>query len=156
MPPSATRTDTRTSFLHYTPAVAELKTKATRSSVTAFLNSVVDDERRADCKSLVEMMTKATKAKPVMWGPAIIGFGDHEYTGANGKATKWFQAGFSPRKQALTLYLMGGWDKALIEKLGDSTCSASCLYVKRLEDVHRPTLQKLITESVKRVKGPKK
>ena len=136
--------------------MAELKTKATRASATAFLNSIADDARRADCKTLVAMMTKATKAKPVMWGPAIVGFGDHEYTGANGKTNKWFQVGFSPRKHALTLYLMGGWDKALLAELGEATTSVSCLYVKRLQDVNRPMLQKLISESVKRVKKAKK
>jgi len=136
--------------------VAELKTKATKASVTEFLNSIEDDERRADCKTLVGMMTKATKAKAVMWGPAIVGFGDHEYTGANGKSTRWFQAGFSPRRQALTLYLMGGTDKALLEKLGKSTTGMSCLYIKRLDDVHRPTLQELITNSLKRLKAGKK
>ena len=136
--------------------MAELKTKATHASVTQFLNSITDDERRADSKALVEMMTKATKAKPVMWGPAIVGFGDHEYTGANAKPNKWFQAGFSPRKQALTLYLMGGSDKELLDKLGKSSTSVSCLYIKRLDDVHRPTLQKLITDSVKRLKAYKK
>ena len=124
--------------------------------MSGFLNAIADDERRADSKTLVEMMSKATKAKPVMWGPAIVGFGDYEYSGATGKATKWFQAGFSPRKQSLTLYLMGGWDKALLDKLGNSKTSVSCLHIKRLEDVHRPTLQKLITESVKRLKMPKK
>lgn len=132
--------------------MAELKTKATRSSVTQFINAIDDEERRKDCKALVDMMTKATKAKPVMWGPAIIGFGDHEYTGANGKSTKWFQAGFSPRKQALTLYLMGGKDKQLLAKLGPQSSSVGCLYIKRLDDVHRPTLQKLIADSVKRLK----
>jgi hypothetical protein len=136
--------------------VAELKTKPTGGSVSGFLNSIADDERRADSKALVEMMTKATKAKPVMWGPAIVGFGDHEYAGATGKQSKWFQAGFSPRKQALTLYLMGGWDNALLDKLGNSKTSVSCLHIKRLDDVHLPTLQKLITESVKRLKKPKK
>lgn len=132
--------------------MAELKTKATRSSVTQFINAIDDDERRKDCKTLVEMMTKATKSKPVMWGPAIVGFGDHEYTGANGKSTKWFQAGFSPRKQALTLYLMGGKDQQLLAKLGHQTSGVGCLYIKRLEDVHRPTLQKLIADSVRRLK----
>ncbi len=101
--------------------MAELKTKATKASVTEFINAIEDDERRADCKNPGRMMTKATKAKPVMWGPAIVGFGDHEYIGANGKSTKWFQVGFSPRKQALSLYLMGGKDKALLAKLGEST-----------------------------------
>jgi hypothetical protein len=137
-------------------SVAELKTKPTRASVSGFLDSIADDERRADCKTLVEMMSKATKAGAVMWGPAIIGFGVHEYTGASGKAASWFQAGFSPRKQSLTLYLMGGWDKALLDKLGNSKTSVSCLHIKRLDDVHRPTLQKLISASVKRLNKPKK
>jgi hypothetical protein len=132
--------------------VAELKTKATKSGVTQFLNAISDDERREDCKTLVDMMTKATKSKPVMWGPAIVGFGDHEYTGANGKSTRWFQAGFSPRKQALTLYLMGGKDEQLLAKLGNQSSGVGCLYIKRLDDVHRPTLQKLIADSVKRLK----
>jgi len=136
--------------------VAELKTKATRESVTQFLNALQEDERRADCKALVEMMTRATKSTPVMWGPAIVGFGDHESVGANGKSTKWFQVGFSPRKQSLTLYLMGGKDKALLEKLGQSTSSSGCLYIKRLDDVHRPTLQKLIADSVRRLTAHKK
>jgi hypothetical protein len=91
-----------------------------------------------------------------MWGSAIIGFGDHEYFGASGKPTKWFKAGVSPRKQALSLYLMGGKDKALLAKLGPSTMAttmaAGCLYIKKLDDVHRPTLQKLIVDSVKRLK----
>jgi hypothetical protein len=136
--------------------VAELKTKKTIASVSGFVNSIADDRRRADSKTLVEMMSKATKAKPVMWGPAIIGFGDHEYAGARGKQTKWFQAGFSPRKQALTLYLMGGWDEALLDKLGNSKTTVSCLHIKRLDDVHLPTLWKLITESVARLKTTKK
>jgi hypothetical protein len=141
--------------------VAELKTKATNASVTQFLNAIDDDARREDCEALVEMMTKATKAKPVMWGPAIVGFGDHEYTGARGKTTQWFKVGFSPRKAALSLYLMGGKDEKLLEKLGSAskgstTMATGCLYIKRLNDVHRPTLQKLIVDSVKRLKAQKK
>lgn len=139
--------------------MAELKTKATTSSVTQFLNAIPDDQRREDCKAIVTMMTKATKAKPVMWGPAIIGFGDHEYFGASGKPTKWFQVGFSPRKQALSLYLMGGKDKALLAKLGPSKTYtkmvSGCLYIKRLDDVDQSTLQKLIVDSVSRLKKKK-
>ncbi|HUQ89223.1 MAG TPA: DUF1801 domain-containing protein [Vicinamibacterales bacterium] len=142
--------------------MAELKTKATTASVVDFLNGIEDDTRREDCKALVSMMTRATKAKPRMWGTAIIGFGDHEYFGASGKPTKWFEVGFSPRKAALSLYLMGGKDAKLVAKLGATKLSstgmeAGCLYIKRLDDVHKPTLQKLIETSVKRVraKSPK-
>jgi hypothetical protein len=134
--------------------MAENKTQATKASVTEFINSIEDDSRRRDCKALVAMMRKATNAKPVMWGTAIIGFGDHEYTGASGKPTKWFKAGFSPRKAALSLYLMGGKDQKLLAKLGPTstsgtTMAAGCLYIKKLDDVDRATLQKLIDKSVK-------
>ena len=107
-----------------------------------FIDAIEDDQRRADCKALLAMMTKATDAKPVMWGPAIVGFGDRDYFGASGKATKWFEVGFSPRKAALSLYLMGGKDQTLLAKLGPSSTSgttmgAGCLYIKRLDDVDR-------------------
>lgn len=135
------------------PVVAELKTKATKASVPQFVNAIEDDQRRKDCKTLLAMMTKATKVKPVMWGPAIVGFGVHDYVGASGKPTRWFEVGFSPRKAALTLYLMGGKDEKLLAKLGPQTTGVGCLYIKRLEDVHQPTLQKLIDASVKRLRA---
>ena len=126
-----------------------------------FINAIEDDQKRKDSKALVAMMTKATKTKPAMWGPAIVGFGDHDYFGASGKATKWFEVGFSPRKAALSLYLMGGKDAKLLARLesastGGTKMAAGCLYIKRLDDVHKPTLQKLIETSVKKVRALKK
>ena len=132
--------------------MAEPKTKATTASVTAFIGAIEDDQKRGDCKTLLKMMKKATGAKPVMWGPAIVGFGDHDYYGASGKPTRWFKVGFSPRKAALSLYLMGGKDEKLLARLGPNSMGAGCLYIKRLDDVHAPTLQKLIDTSVRRLK----
>jgi Domain of unknown function (DU1801) len=133
--------------------MAEPKTQANKASVTAFINAIEDDQRRKDCKTLLSMMTKATKSKPVMWGPAIVGFGDHDYYGASGKPTKWFEVGFSPRKAALSLYLMGGKDEKLLAKLGPNSMGVGCLYIKRLDDVHKPTLEKLVATSVKRLRA---
>ena len=140
--------------------MAENKTQKTTASVSDFINAIDDDQKRKDSKALVAMMTKATKTKPAMWGPAIVGFGDHDYFGASGKATKWFEVGFSPRKAALSLYLMGGKDATLLAKLekaktGGTKMAAGCLYIKRLDDVHKPTLQKLIDSSVKKVRALK-
>lgn len=137
--------------------MAELKTQKNKASVSAFLGDIDDDSRRKDCKELVAMMTKATKKKPAMWGNAIIGFGDHAFTGASGKPTKWFEVGFSPRKAALSLYLMGGKDKTLLARLdkaktGSTKMGAGCLYIKRLDDVDKTTLQKLIDTSVKNLR----
>ena len=132
--------------------MAELKTRKNKASVAQFIAAIEDDQKRNDSKTLLKMMGKATKAKPVMWGSSIVGFGDHDYYGASGKPTAWFKVGFSPRKAALSLYLMGGKDEKLLAKLGPNSMGAGCLYIKRLEDVHQPTLQKLIDTSVKRLR----
>jgi hypothetical protein len=56
---------------------------------------------------------------------------------------------FSPRKQNITLYL-GHLDEQrdLLDKLGTHSCGKGCLYIKRLSDVHLPTLTKLVKSSV--------
>lgn len=132
--------------------MAELKTKPTSASVSAFIGAIEDEQKRKDCKALVSMMTKATGKKPVMWGDAIVGFGDHAFTGKSG-TSKWFQVGFSPRKAALVLYLMGQRDAKLLAKLGPGAkMGGGCLYIKRLDDVDTATLQKLIDTAVKRLK----
>ena len=134
--------------------MAELKTKRTDSSVKAFLDKVTDESRRKDCQALVRMMTRAVKAKPKMWGPAIIGFGDYRYKYASGRENDWFLVGFSPRKQDLTLYIMAGFDRfdALLATLGKYKTGKSCLYIKRLSDIDLSVLEALIVASVKHLK----
>jgi len=134
--------------------VAELKTQKTNASVSKFINAIEDDQRRKDCKAIAAMMQQATKSKPKMWGSSIVGFGDFAYVDKAKEQHQWFQCGFSPRKQALTLYLMGGYpkDSATAKKLGKFKTGGSCLYIKTLDDVHVPTLRSLIAQSLKRVK----
>jgi hypothetical protein len=133
--------------------VAELKTKKTAASVAAFLNSIDDERRRQDCKAIASLMQKATNAKPRMWGPSIVGFGDFEYVNSSKKPQTWFRCGFSPRKAALTLYLMGGYpkDAASLEKIGKVKTGGSCLYIKSLDDVNMPALRSMIEKSLARV-----
>lgn len=135
--------------------MAELKTKKNNASVAKFINAIDDEQRCKDCKAIAAMMQKAVKAKPRMWGPAIIGFGDFEYVDKAKQLHQWFLCGFSPRKQALTLYLMGGYpkDSDTAKKLGRFKTGGSCLYIKTLDDVHVPTLRSLIAQSIKRVKA---
>ena len=135
--------------------MAELKTKKTRASVAAFLNSVEDEQRRRDCKAVAAMMQAATKSKPKMWGPSIVGFGDFEYVNSTKKPQTWFQCGFSPRKAALTLYLMGGYpkDAASLKKIGKVKPGGSCLYIKSLDEVNMAALKDVITASLERVKS---
>jgi hypothetical protein len=131
--------------------MAEPKTKQTNASVEDFINTVKDETMREDCWAVVKLMQDATKAEPKMWGPSIVGFGLYTYKYASGKTGDWPLVGFSPRKQNLTLYVTAGYDgeDELLEKLGTFTRSKACIYVKRLSDLHLPTLKKLITASVK-------
>jgi hypothetical protein len=134
--------------------MAELKTKPTGKSVSAFLRTIDDQQTRADCQRLAEIMQEATGARPKMWGPTIVGFGAYHYTYASGREGDWFLTGFSPRKQNLTLYIMSGFDeyRPLLRKLGRHKTGKSCLYVRSLSDLDLAVLKRLIRASVKHVK----
>lgn len=134
--------------------MAELKTKPTNASVEKFINQVADETRREDCRKVARMMEEITGEKPKMWGPGIVGFGTYHYKYASGHEGDWPIAAFSPRKQDLTLYLMPGFQGQadLMQQLGKHRTGKSCLYIKRLSDVHGPTLKKLIRESVKQMR----
>ncbi len=132
--------------------MAELKTKPNDRSVKEFLSSVDDEQKRDDSFTLLELMQTATKAEPMMWGDSIVGFGDRHYTYASGREGDLFVIGFSPRKQNLTIYLtdyVDGYD-AILQSLGKYTTGKGCLYIKRLDDIHMPTLKKLIAAAVKK------
>lgn len=131
--------------------MAENKTKPTNESVAEFINEIPDAERREDCRALAKLMEEITGSKPKMWGPSIVGFGSYHYKYGSGREGDWMMTGFSPRKQDLTLYLMMGFEKHgdLLKQLGKHRTGKSCLYIKRLSDIHVPTLKKLIKASVK-------
>lgn len=135
--------------------MAQLKTKKTGASVSEFLNAIDDEQRRRDCKAIASIMHKATRAKPQMWGDSIVGFGDFEYVNSTKKPQTWFQCGFSPRKAALTLYLMGGYpkDAASLKMIGKVKTGGGCLYIKSLDDVDVTALKSTIATSLKRIKS---
>lgn len=134
--------------------MAELKTKPTKASVTAFINSIDDTQKKSDAKKIATMMRTATGKRATMWGTQIVGFGTYYYTNTAGKHFEWPLTGFSPRKQALSVYIMPGFSRfdALMKKLGKYKNGKSCLYIKHLSDVDEQVLQKLINESVKRMR----
>lgn len=134
--------------------MAELKTKKTVASVSGFLNAIKDDQVRKDCKAISALMQRATKAKPAMWGPGIIGFGSVHLKYPTGRELDWMATGFAPRKGNITLYVLGGYPQRdeLLAKLGPHKASGSCLHIKRLSDVHMPTLTKLIAAGVRYMK----
>lgn len=134
--------------------MAEPKTKATKDSVSKFLNSVEPKEKRADGLVLLKLFEKITGEKAVMWGSSIVGFGKYHYKSErSSQEGDWMLTGFSPRKQNLTLYVMHGNSdsQGLLTKLGKHTTSGGvsggCLYINKLSDVDLKVLEALIKKS---------
>jgi hypothetical protein len=100
-------------------------------------------------------MSQATGTKPKVWGSSIVGLGSFHYRYVSCREGDWFTMGSSPRMQNLNLYVTGGFTShiALLRKLGKHSLGKGCLYLKSLEEVHLPSLKKLIRQSVK--DGPK-
>ena len=130
--------------------MAELKTKENETNVEAFLNGIEDEQRRKDCQAVAKMMQQVTKAKPKMWGSAIVGFGSYHYKYASGREGDWMLVAFSPRKQNLTLYITAGFDgrEDLMMKLGKHKTGKGCLYINKLSDIDTTVLKTLIQKSV--------
>jgi hypothetical protein len=130
--------------------MATLKTTPNRASVAAFLAAIPDEDRRRDCRRVVQLMKRVTRAQPKMWGPSIVGFGSYHYKYESGREGDWFLAGFSPRKSDLTLYIMSGFPQheALMKRLGKHKTGKSCLYIKRLADIDEGVLEELVRRSV--------
>jgi hypothetical protein len=134
--------------------MAENKTKPTRQSVSSFINSIDDKQKRGDSKAVMKMMEQVTTEKPKMWGSSIVGFGTYHYKYDSGREGDFMLTGFSPRKQALTLYIMPGFARyaALMKKLGKHKTGKSCLYIKSLEDIDQSVLRELVKQSVAHTK----
>ena len=126
------------------------RTQKNDAAVDKFLAGIADEQKHIDCLGVLELMKNITGEPAVMWGKAIVGFGSFHYRGKTSEGD-WFPVGFSPRKQNLVLYLHCILEEqtALLEKLGKHKIGKSCLYLKRLDDVHIPTLKKLIKKAYK-------
>ena len=130
------------------------KTQPTLASVEGFLATVDDDAKRADASVLAALMAEVTGLQGRMWGSSIVGFGTYHYRYASGREGDFFQTGFSPRKRALTVYVMPGFaeHQALLARLGKHTTGKSCLHIRRLADVDIDVLREIIVRSVRHIR----
>lgn len=134
----------------------EAKTKPTSQNVAAYLNAIDDESRRRDCKKLSSLMKKVTGAAPTMWGTSIVGFGSFHYKYASGHEGDTCMVGFSSRKGDISVYLLGGYEsgtaRALLAQLGPHKIGKACLYLKHLDDIQLPVLEKLVAHSIAETK----
>lgn len=130
------------------------KTQQTKASVTDFLNQIADEQKRKDSFAILALMQNVSGEEAKMWGPSIVGFGEYHYKYASGREGNFMRIGFSPRKNALTLYIMSGFSKydKLMQELGKFKTGKACLYIKKLEDVNQEVLIELMLASLQFMK----
>src|ERR1019366_7467392 len=130
--------------------MAALKTKVNDASVEAFLKTLTDEKKRGDCRAVMALMQQVTGHKPKMWGTSIIGFDSYHYKYDSGHEGDMCLVGFSPRKQNIALYLMGGFNgqEELLKKLGRHKTGKGCLYINSMEDINVKALGELIEISI--------
>ncbi len=136
--------------------MAELKTKQTNASVMDFVNAFTDKTKREDALVLLSLFQEITKEPAKMWGSSIIGFGLYHYKSErSSQEGDWLITGFSPRKAALTLYVLSGApnNTELLSKLGKHTTGVGCLYIKKLSDVDMHVLKQIISDNYRESKS---
>jgi len=132
--------------------MAKTKTTYTGQNVADFINAYVDNEqKKADSFQLIKLMEEWSAEEAKMFGPSIIGFGNYHYKYASGHEGDAPIIGFSPRKNALTLYVCAETEvsKSLLPNLGKFKMSKACIYVKKLSDIKLEVLKDLCLESIR-------
>ena len=127
------------------------KTVPTKQSVTTFIDSLEDEQKKHDCYSLLKLMKEVTGSEPKIWGNGMIGFDEYHYKYSSGREGNYFKIGFSPRKKELSIYILPGLDRFRkeLEGLGKYRAGKSCLYVKKLDDINLDILRKIMNKSTK-------
>lgn len=130
--------------------MAKNKTTETESRVSDFMNTVADETKRKDTLELLKITEEITGFQPKMWGPAIIGFGSYHYKYDSGHEGDAPLVGFSPRKEAISLYLSSAFEnkEELLAKFGKHKAGKGCIYIKKLTDIDVEVLKEMISLSV--------
>jgi hypothetical protein len=127
-------------------------TRPTDQDPAAFLAAVPNEARREDALALCDLIADWTDEPPVMWGTGIVGFGSYDYRYGSGREGTAPLVGFAPRKASLVVYLVAGVEERypkLLEQLGPHKTGKGCLYLKRLDQVDRVVLRKLVERTVR-------
>ncbi|WP_019181935.1 DUF1801 domain-containing protein [Microbacterium yannicii] len=125
--------------------------KKTGGSVAAFVAGVTPAKRQRDAETMIALMSEVTGREPELWG-TIVGFGSCHYRYPTGTEGDVPIAGFAPRKQATTVYLLDTAEhSSQLAELGPHETGAGCLYIKDLEAVDADVLRRIVAEDYRRV-----
>ena len=134
--------------------MAKNKTTEKKSSVAAFLKTIKDENKRKDCAAIIEIIANHTGLDAKMCGTSIIGFGSYHYKYESGREGDAPLVAFSPRVNAITLYLSGAKDKVeLLKKFGKHKMGGGCIYIQKLDDIETGILIKLVDNTIKHLRS---
>jgi hypothetical protein len=126
--------------------MSDAKTRMTDADVGAFLDAVTPSRRGEDGRALDQLFREVTGFQPKLWTGDIVGYGVYDYTYKSGRSGTFLATGFAPRKAAMSIYIMPGYQdySDLLVRLGKHRTGAACLYVNKLTDVDMGVLANLI------------
>jgi hypothetical protein len=135
--------------------MAELKTKQNELYVENYINAIMDQQRQADCRIIIDLMKKITGDEPKMWGDSIVGFGNTHLKYESGREVEWFKTGFSNRKDSISVYSMYGYttQPELLQKLGKVKTGKGCLYIKKIADIDLNILEQMLVNYLQTTSG---
>jgi len=131
------------------------KTAPTDTDPLSWIDTVEPVRRRDDGRLLLQRFSDNTGLPAVLWGKDLIGFGLYEYTYKTGHSGEWFMTGFSPRKAAVSIYVMPGYQDLgePLSRLGPHRLGKSCLYLSNLAKVDLDVLDEIVTSGMEYLKA---
>jgi hypothetical protein len=135
--------------------MAKNKTSETSLSVDDFINNIKDEAKQSDSFELISLLKNQTGFEPKMWGPSIIGFGNHHYKYESGREGESPNIAFSPRASSIAIYLSGNFEnrESLLQKFGKHKTDRGCVHIKRLTDIDKNILKEMIVNHIKHIEA---
>jgi hypothetical protein len=130
--------------------MAENKTQPTSLDPNLVMAEITDANRRRDVETLDALLRRLSGYRPVMWGPAMFGYGTYRYSYASGRRGEFFRCGFASRSRDLVVYVMSGFDgfEQELDRLGPHRTGKSCLYLKKLDAIDMAVLERIMAHSL--------
>ncbi len=130
--------------------MAENKTQPNALDPDAVIAEIADETRRRDVETMDALLRRLSGSPPVMWGPAMFGYGTYQYKYASGRQGEFFRCGFASRSRDLVVYLMSGFGglEDELDRLGPHKAGKSCLYLKKLDAIDMAVLERMLAHSL--------
>lgn len=118
-----------------------------------YVDSLAEPRRREIAR--IDALIRATlpKLEPFVHA-GMLGYGRFRYRYASGREGDWFKIGLASQKRYISLYACGVVDGVYVaerykKELGKANVGRSCIRFRSLDDLHLPTLRKVLRAAAK-------